>query len=145
MKLLIKRLMRGSPAIFNPLWSFTYTWVIHRDEKYIGDEYTDRLEAFRTIYRENRWASSESVSGRGSTLAYTAALRKSLARCLSKLKVETFLDATCDDFNWMQCAGARATSAAISFRSLWILCSALMADFVLLICDGRRLTCQDHC
>jgi hypothetical protein len=102
MKLLIKRLMRSCPAIFNPLWSLTYTWVIHRDEKYLGDEYTDRLEAFRTIYRENRWASSESVSGRGSTLAYTAALRKSLTRCLSKLKVETFLDAPCGDFNWMQ-------------------------------------------
>jgi hypothetical protein len=76
--------------------------VIHRDEKYLGDEYTDRLEAFRTIYRENRWDSSESVSGRGSTLAYTAALRKSLARCLSKLEVETFLDAPCGDFNWMR-------------------------------------------
>jgi hypothetical protein len=102
MKQVAKRIMRGCPAVFNPLWAWTYPWIIRRDEKYIGHEYGDRAEAFRTIFEENRWASSESRSGHGSTLAYTQGLRKSLAQYLARFQVECFLDAPCGDFNWMQ-------------------------------------------
>jgi hypothetical protein len=102
MRRFVKHLMRRYPTVFNPLWSLTYPWIIRRDEKYFGSEYTDRLEAFRTIYDENRWQSLESRSGYGSTVAYTHALRKSLAQYLTKLNVKIFLDAPCGDFNWMR-------------------------------------------
>jgi hypothetical protein len=102
MKQAAKRIMLSCPAVFNPLWSLTYPWVIRRDERYFGHEYDDRAEAFRTIYEQNRWASAESRSGRGSTLAYTERLRKALAQCLIRLNVERLLDAPCGDFNWMQ-------------------------------------------
>jgi SAM-dependent methyltransferase len=102
MKQVAKRIMRSCPAVFNPLWSLTYPWIIRRDEKYVGLEYDDRADAFRTIYEENRWASAESRSGHGSTLAYTEGLRKSLTQYLRRLKVKRFLDAPCGDFNWMR-------------------------------------------
>jgi hypothetical protein len=102
MKLVAKRVMRSFPVVFNPLWSVAYPWIIRRDEKNFGHEYGDRVEAFRTIYEENRWASAESRSGCGSTLAYTKGLRKALARHLARLGVERFFDAPCGDFNWMR-------------------------------------------
>jgi hypothetical protein len=99
MKQVAKRVMRSWPAVFNPLWSLTYPWIIRRDEKYFGHEYDDRAEAFRTIYEQNRWASAESRSGNGSTLAYTADLRKALAQSVARLNVGRLLDAPCGDFN----------------------------------------------
>jgi hypothetical protein len=93
--------MRRHPAVFNPLWALAYP-MVRRNERYAGDEYTDRGEAFDTIYRQNRWGSGESRSGQGSTLAYTRPLRASLARCLAELKVRALLDAPCGDFNWMR-------------------------------------------
>lgn len=94
--------MRRYPKLFIPLWSMIYPWFIRKDEKYIGAEYTDRLQAFQTIYDENRWRSSESRSGSGSTLAYTRGLRGALEQYLEKLNIKIFLDAPCGDFNWMR-------------------------------------------
>ena len=61
MKYLIKSLLHRYPTVFNPLWSLVYPWIIRRDEKYFGNEYTDRLSAFQIIYEENRWGSLESL------------------------------------------------------------------------------------
>jgi hypothetical protein len=97
----LKSLMRRNPAVFNPLWALAYP-MVRRDERYAGHEYVDRGEAFDTIYRQNRWGSGESRSGKGSTLHYTRPLRASLARCLDRLKVGVLLDAPCGDFNWMR-------------------------------------------
>jgi hypothetical protein len=99
---IVKRILQASPALFNPLWSLTYPYVIRRDEKYFGCEYSERGAAFRQIFDENRWGSSESRSGRGSTLAYTKPMRRALEQCLGRLRVRVFLDAPCGDFNWMR-------------------------------------------
>jgi hypothetical protein len=99
---LIKLAMRSCPAISNPLWSLAYPYVIRRDSTYFGSEYTESGAAFRQIYEENRWLSSESRSGHGSTLAYTKPLRRALAKYLKRLNVKVFLDAPCGDFNWMR-------------------------------------------
>jgi thiol-disulfide isomerase/thioredoxin len=90
MRVVLKNLMRRNPAIFNPLWAFLYP------------EYLNGQQAFQTIFEENRWGSSESRSGRGSTLAYTKRLRPLLERYLKTLNVEVFLDVPCGDFNWMK-------------------------------------------
>lgn len=102
MKHWLKRLMRRYPRFFNPLWSLAYPWIIRRDEKYIGEEYTDRIAAFQTIYDENRWDLSETRSGHGSTINQTRVLRKALENILAELNVKILLDAPCGDFNWMQ-------------------------------------------
>jgi SAM-dependent methyltransferase len=56
-----------------------------------------------TSYKETRfWNSSESLSGDGSELSVTIALRKELEQVLEQFKVKTMLDIPCGDFNWMQ-------------------------------------------
>ena len=102
MRVLLKSLMRRNPAIFNPLWAFLYPLIYRRDGKYFGSEYLNGQQAFQTIFEENRWGSTESRSGRGSTLAYTKPLRPALERYLKMLRVQVFLDAPCGDFNWMK-------------------------------------------
>src|SRR5215467_12691036 len=102
MRVVLKSLMRRNPGIFNPLWAFLYPFIYRRDGKYFDSEYLNGRQAFQTIFEENRWGSSESPSGRGSTVAYTNPLRPLLERCLKTLNVKVFLDAPCGDFNWMK-------------------------------------------
>jgi len=62
----------------------------------------DPKEKFSEIHKNNLWSSRESVSGAGSEVAYTEALRKWLIANIQKLKVKDFVDAPCGDFNWMK-------------------------------------------
>ncbi|HWS54987.1 MAG TPA: class I SAM-dependent methyltransferase [Pyrinomonadaceae bacterium] len=57
---------------------------------------------FSDIYRKNLWADPESVSGRGSTLARTEAIRRALPGLLAGVGARSLLDAPCGDFNWMR-------------------------------------------
>lgn len=57
---------------------------------------------FTDIYRGNLWYDPESVSGRGSTLERTAAVRAALPALLRELGARSLLDAPCGDFNWMR-------------------------------------------
>lgn len=59
-------------------------------------------DIFSDIYRNNLWADAESVSGRGSTLARTEAIRLALPAVLDAVGAESLLDAPCGDFNWMR-------------------------------------------
>src|SRR3954471_11214400 len=65
----------------------------------------DSLEdVFTSIYRSGAWTSYdnvESLSGRGSTLWRTEALRRELPALLARLEVSSLLDAACGDFNWL--------------------------------------------
>ena len=61
-------------------------------------------DVFTSIYRNGAWASHdnvESLSGRGSTLWRTEALRRELPGLLQRLGVSSLLDAACGDFNWL--------------------------------------------
>ena len=71
---------------------------------------------FADIYRYNRWQDTESVSGRGSTLARTVVIRRALPALLKDLAVTSLLDAACGDFNWLKdvdLAGIKYTGADI--------------------------------
>lgn len=57
---------------------------------------------FTEIYDHNKWNSTESVSGPGSTLQETTALRQKLPILLESLAIKKLLDAPCGDFNWFQ-------------------------------------------
>ncbi|KAB7643859.1 class I SAM-dependent methyltransferase [Polymorphobacter fuscus] len=91
--------IRANPAVPRMVWEAVYP-LFHQDRRWSGSEYSDRKSAFSTIYRDNRWGSRESVSGRGSTLDNTGSVRTELPKLLEALDVETFLDAPCGDFNW---------------------------------------------
>lgn len=64
-----------------------------------GDRYLEGI--FSQIYHGNLWGEPESVSGPGSSLAATAALRRELPGLLAELGVHTLLDAPCGDCHWI--------------------------------------------
>jgi hypothetical protein len=69
------------------------------------DRFATRHKAeaiFSDIYENNLWENSESVSGRGSTLARTTVIRRELPALLKELGAKSLLDAPCGDFNWMR-------------------------------------------
>ena len=69
----------------------------------------DRKTVFTRIHELNHWGDRESLSGPGSTLAYTRHIRSELPRLWSQLGTRVVLDAPCGDFNWFH-AIDRATT-----------------------------------
>lgn len=59
-------------------------------------------ERFAHIYETNLWGSDESISGAGSVLEQTGALRAQLPVLLRELQVTSMLDLPCGDFGWMR-------------------------------------------
>jgi SAM-dependent methyltransferase len=66
----------------------------------LGQRYTQAK--FTQIYEQNLWGNLESVSGAGSSLAATKAVRSELPALLARLGVRHVLDAPCGDFTWMK-------------------------------------------
>lgn len=66
----------------------------------------DLAQRFDLVERSNLWGAETSVSGLGSEVAATAAVRSALPGLLSRLGVRTLLDAPCGDAGWI--AGATA-------------------------------------
>lgn len=59
-------------------------------------------QIFTQIYQRNSWGGNESVSGPGSDIEFTDAVRKELPALLSELGIKSMLDIPCGDFHWMQ-------------------------------------------
>ena len=59
-------------------------------------------EIFTTIYNDNHWKSSESVSGGGSELEQTNSVIKEINIILKSYSIKSILDVPCGDFNWMR-------------------------------------------
>jgi len=58
---------------------------------------------FTSIYHSDAyWGSKETVSGCGSTLDFTKAIREKIPPLIKRLKIKTILDIPCGDFNWMK-------------------------------------------
>jgi hypothetical protein len=79
---------------FGSWWSHYCRWRLNRS--------SDPKVIFEMIHRLNVWDSPESVSGPGSTLDYTASLRRHLPVVFRQYAVQTLFDAPCGDFNWMR-------------------------------------------
>ena len=62
----------------------------------------DTREIFEHHFETNSWGDGESVSGPGSTLAYTENIRREIPILVEALAVRTVLDAPCGDFNWFR-------------------------------------------
>lgn len=61
----------------------------------------DLGQRFRHIHATNLWGADTSVSGLGSELAATAAIRERLPDLLRELGARSLLDAPCGDHRWM--------------------------------------------
>jgi hypothetical protein len=57
---------------------------------------------FFQIYERRAWGDGESVSGLGSDLDQTAAVREALPALLKQIGARTMVDAPCGDFHWMK-------------------------------------------
>lgn len=60
---------------------------------------TRRL-SFENVYNTNEWSSTESHSGKGSTLKYTARVRKLIDYAVEKYGLHSMVDAPSGDCNW---------------------------------------------
>ena len=61
----------------------------------------DLAQKFERIHETNLWGADTSVSGVGSELQATAAIRERLPSLLTELGVRSMLDAPCGDHRWM--------------------------------------------
>ena len=61
-----------------------------------------RRKIFERIHASNHWGDAESLSGGGSNLDETAALREALPGLFERHGIRTLLDIPCGDFHWMQ-------------------------------------------
>lgn len=59
-------------------------------------------ERFQLVHDRRLWGSEESLSGTGSTVQITKALRGALPATLRRLGARSLLDVPCGDFNWLQ-------------------------------------------
>ena len=61
-------------------------------------------EIFEDIYENNKWemGQSESKSGFGSTLKFTENIRKFIVDFIREHRINTMLDTSCGDWNWMK-------------------------------------------
>lgn len=59
-------------------------------------------DRFTRIYTRNYWKGSDSTSGTGSSIEYTANLRSQLPELFAQFSIKSVLDAPCGDFNWMK-------------------------------------------
>ncbi|MFF9473255.1 class I SAM-dependent methyltransferase [Streptomyces roseolus] len=57
---------------------------------------------FTEVFRTNHWGSPESVSGPGSELRQTEAVRGALTSVLARYPIRTITDAGCGDVNWIR-------------------------------------------
>jgi SAM-dependent methyltransferase len=57
---------------------------------------------FTEIYRHSGFGGTESVSGPGSSLEETEAIRQKLPGLFNQFNIKSILDAPCGDFNWFQ-------------------------------------------
>ena len=57
---------------------------------------------FESIYKNNSWGGTTSVSGRGSDLDQTKTLIKELPSLFEDLNISSILDIPCGDFNWIK-------------------------------------------
>ena len=87
---------RHAPWI-TPMYRYMYLHFLRRPKwRRMG------MTIFAEHYQRNSWGCSESVSGEGSTLDQTAAIRAALPQLIKDFQIQTMLDIPCGDFNWMK-------------------------------------------
>ena len=84
------------------LISIYQTWRYKRIIKRQQFSSKSVAEIFTETFRNRYWRSKESVSGQGSELGHTAALRAAFPALLHRYGIRSLLDLPCGDFNWMQ-------------------------------------------
>ena len=82
--------------------SFPYLAGLYRKYRLYQLSKKNTRQVFNDIYKNNTWKSQESVSGAGSTLESTSAVRGALPKIVRDFEIHTFLDLPCGDYHWMK-------------------------------------------
>ena len=91
----VRELTRRSLPFLAPVHRRYVEWSYEASTK-------SRRRLFTRFYESNYWGDSTSVSGQGSNLEQTAALREALPSVLADLGVRSLLDVPCGDYNWIR-------------------------------------------
>jgi hypothetical protein len=79
--------------------------VAHLHRGYMSWAYSHRraarIKLFQAFARENRWGDPDTVSGTGSNLEQTLAIREELPRWWDEFGIRRLADVPCGDFFWM--------------------------------------------
>lgn len=79
--------------------------IKYKSVRLIHEKFLFRLlskqAVFISIYKNNYWGSSESLSGPGSTLEYTENLRIEIPKLFREFGIKKVFDAPCGDMHWM--------------------------------------------
>lgn len=65
-------------------------------------KFASKETVFTSIWHNNYWGDTESLSGPGSSLIYTKTIREELPNIFDAFAIKSVFDAPCGDFNWMK-------------------------------------------
>jgi hypothetical protein len=94
---------------------------------------------FRTYYLDRAWGDGESVSGPGSSLAATAAIRRALPDILRQFEIRSLIDAPCGDFHWMK----EVDLSGVDYLGIDIVKELVDANSERYARHGVRFVCRD--
>jgi SAM-dependent methyltransferase len=98
----IKTWVRQRAPFLVPVYSYPWWNLVIRPRwRRMG------MGVFAEHFRKNGWGSAEFVSGMGSTLEETQAVRQALPELVKSHAIRSMLDIPCGDFNWMQALDLR--------------------------------------
>jgi hypothetical protein len=88
----IKEIIKKYPKVYEVLLKLRTAYL----------KMQSRERIFSKVYETNAWGDEESLSGSGSNLKETEAIRKKLPALFKKLKIKSLVDIPCGDFYWMK-------------------------------------------
>ncbi|MDD4050969.1 MAG: class I SAM-dependent methyltransferase [candidate division Zixibacteria bacterium] len=91
-----KTFLKSRLPFLVPLW---------RRIKFFSFSGTSPQQRFTRIFRRNTWGDADSISGTGSSLIQTEAVRQVLPSLVRELNCRSLLDIPCGDFFWMKSVG----------------------------------------
>ena len=94
-KLLNRQFLRKIPSLIQ----FKLNRLLHEKLLFM---LATKEHVFTSIWRNNYWGSSESLSGPGSTLEQTANIRLKMPVKFDEMGIKRVFDAPCGDLHWMQ-------------------------------------------
>jgi SAM-dependent methyltransferase len=99
--------MKSLIGLIQSKFPVLYQWLqpLRIQKYYLSLRMKSPSAVFREIFHGNGWGGEESVSGHGSSMASTQAIREALPRLLKELECRVLLDVPCGDFHWMGTLG----------------------------------------
>lgn len=103
--LMVRFFINRHPRLLIEIMQMAASMIEQQKKLIVSSDTMSMEDKWTEIYKLNSWKGGLggiSISGPGSSLVYTANLRKGLVKLFSDLGVKSVLDAPCGDFLWMK-------------------------------------------